>query len=44
MVPGSDAPQEVIEYLVIEKKISSGVESSCFIWGTTNETLPAVVS
>lgn len=38
VIPKESTTKEVVEYIVVEKKKVSGVESPWFVWGTTNES------
>lgn len=44
IVPGTEIPKEVVEYLVVEKKKLAGVETPWHIWGTTTESIGKITS
>jgi len=38
VVPGSGQEKEIVEYLVIQKKLEKAAEQEWVVWGTTEET------
>ena len=38
VVPGSGQEKEMVEYLVIQRKLEKAAEQEWMVWGTTEET------